>query len=278
MGRAWDAVFRLYPKVVPANNPFRGVELEHGQGTARPASRAEAHALHAALVAAGEPHLAAVPLICFEWHQRPENVLAGHLTWANYRPSDRANTVRIEHHKTGALVDLPLMDRDGPLFPELTDYLDGLERLGVPIVLMKPRWLHGAKVATPKPFLLRTARNRVREAARAAKLPDDLTLAACRHGGMTELGDADLTEQGVMALSGHRTPEAARLYLKLTETQRASAARKRRAWVALNAEQDTYKSRNGAPAGESENAAKYWSGQQDSNLRPPAPKAGALPG
>lgn len=71
----------------------------------------------------------------------------------------------------------------------------------------------------------------MRDAARAAKLPDHLTLAACRHGGLTELGDAELTEQGVMALSGHRTPEVARLYVKRTETQRASAARKRRAWV-----------------------------------------------
>ncbi|WP_024275712.1 MULTISPECIES: hypothetical protein [unclassified Hyphomicrobium] len=26
-------------------------------------------------MAAGERHLAAVPLVCFEWHQRPENVL-----------------------------------------------------------------------------------------------------------------------------------------------------------------------------------------------------------
>ena len=32
-------------------------------------------------------------------------------------------------------------------------------------------------------------------------------MTACRHGGMTELGDAELTEQGVMSLSGHRTPE-----------------------------------------------------------------------
>lgn len=71
MGRARDAVFRLYPSVVPLNDPFKGVELEHGKGTERPASRAEAYALHHALIAAGEPHLAAVPLICFEWHQRP---------------------------------------------------------------------------------------------------------------------------------------------------------------------------------------------------------------
>ena len=48
---------------------------------------------------------------------------------------------------------------------------------------------------------------------------------------MTELGDAELTEQGVMSLSGHRTPEAARGYIKKTDTQRLSAARKRRAWV-----------------------------------------------
>lgn len=255
MGRAWDAVHRLYTTVVPSNNPFKGVELEHGKGTERPASRAEAYALHQALIAAGEPHLAAVPLICFEWHQRPENVLAGHLTWADYRPGDRPNAVRVLHHKTGAIVLLPLSDRDGPLFPELTEYLDSLERLGVPIVLMMPKRLHGAKVATAKPFLLRTARNRVRAAARAANLPDDLTLASCRHGGLTELGDAELTEQGVMALSGHRTPEAARLYVKRTETQRASAARKRRAYLALNAEQEVDESRKKAPAAESKNGA-----------------------
>ena len=48
---------------------------------------------------------------------------------------------------------------------------------------------------------------------------------------MTELGDAEMTEQQVMALSGHRTPEAARLYIKRTDAQRIIAARRRRAWV-----------------------------------------------
>jgi hypothetical protein len=88
---------------------------------------------------AGELHLAAVPLICFEWHQRPENVLAGHLTWADYKPPERPNAVRVFHHKTGEVVSLPLLDKNVLLFPELTAYLDNLERLGVPIVLMRPK-------------------------------------------------------------------------------------------------------------------------------------------
>jgi hypothetical protein len=47
-----------------------------------------------------------VPLVCFEWHQRPENVVAGRLTWGDYKRSDRPNWVRIEHHKTGEQVDM----------------------------------------------------------------------------------------------------------------------------------------------------------------------------
>jgi hypothetical protein len=48
---------------------------------------------------------------------------------------------------------------------------------------------------------------------RLAGLGKHVTLDACRHGGTTELGNAELAEQGVMALSGHKTPQAARLML-----------------------------------------------------------------
>ena len=55
-------------------------------------------------------------------------------------------------------------------------------------------------------------------------------------------GDAELTEQGIMALSAHSTPDAARAYVKKTERQRLAAARKRRAWV--EQEQNEAKSQN----------------------------------
>jgi integrase len=176
----------------------------------------------------GEAHLGAAALICFEWLQRPENVLDGKITWADFRPPDRPAHVRVLHHKTGEVVWMPLEDADGPLYPELEIYLADLPRRGLPIVLTA-----GAR-GPARPFSKVHAQRRVRQAREAAGLGSHVTLDACRHGGMTELGDADLTEQGVMTLSGHKTPQAARLYVKRTERQRMSAARKRRQWVEAN--------------------------------------------
>jgi hypothetical protein len=148
-------------------------------------------------------------------------VLAGHLTWSDYRPAQRPNAVRVLHHKTGEIVWLPLVAQTGePLFPELSAYLDALDRLGVPIVLMQPKPLGAQTPGPAKPFLLRTARTRVCRVAKKAGLPNWLTLAACRHGGLTVLGDAELTESGIIALSGHRTADAARGYVERTEVQR----------------------------------------------------------
>jgi len=225
MRRAWKVVHRLYPKVVPAQNPWVGVILDGGKQEIVPATREEAFALSSAIAAEGHPHLAAVPLICFEWLQRPENVLAGHLTWSDIRPSAHPRHVRIDHHKTGEKVLQPLEDAQGPLFPELEAYLGSLLRIGILVVLTP------GERGKPRPYSESYARRIVRQARRRAGLAEHVTLTACRHGGMTELGDAEMTEQQVMALSGHRTPEAARLYVKRTEAQRVIAARRQRAWV-----------------------------------------------
>jgi hypothetical protein len=265
MRHAWNVVYGLYPKIVPHPNPFESVtfaRLNHDpENKARAASWEEAIALHRPLIAIGEPHLAAAPLICYELHQRPENVIeakkkgkAGErlpdLTWAHWRPSDRPNYVRVVHGKTKKMVPTPLMDGDRLFFPELTTYLDQLERLGLPIVMMRPR-----RVGPATPFKMRDARRRVRLAANAAGLPKDLTLEACRHGGLTELGDADVSEQDGMATTGHSNPDVFRGYRKKTEIQRLRALRKRRAWRQADraaSEQTGAKSQNGAPTVESE--------------------------
>jgi hypothetical protein len=215
-------------------NPFADVERVRSTGTTLPASREHAYALAEALAKLGHVVLGAVPLISFEWLQRPENVLAGHMRWSDYRPPEQPNAVRIDHHKTGAKVWQPLEDSRGRFYPDLEDYLKRVPRIGLPIVLLQPQ--RGPKseetgARAPRLYSLEHARHLVQEARALAKLPKHVTMAACRHGGMTELGNANLTEAQIMALSAHETPQAARLYVKKTDEQRLAAARRRREHV-----------------------------------------------
>jgi hypothetical protein len=95
----------------------------------------------------------------------------------------------------------------------------------VPIILLN------AVRGGVRPYSESYADHLVQKARKLAGLPDHITLASCRHGGMTELGDAEITEQGIMALSGHRTPQAARVYVKRTERQRLAATAQRRRFL-----------------------------------------------
>lgn len=127
----------------------------------------------------------------------------------------------------------PLSDEEGEFCALLTEYLDKLERLGIEIVLFRP---------------IVNRFKGTRGPARAAGLPDWLTLDACRRAGLNEIADSDLTETQEMAMSGHTTPNAKRRYIKRSEAQRLIAARKRRTWIAeQDQERKEERTRNTAP-------------------------------
>ena len=65
-------------------------------------------------------------------------------------------------------------------------------------------------------------------------LPATFTLDACRHGGMTELEEAELTDGQGRALSGHRTRRAYEGYAKRTLERALPATRKRYAHAIAN--------------------------------------------
>jgi hypothetical protein len=123
--------------------------------------------------------------------------------------------VFVRHPKTGEKGWLPLSDAKGELYPEITAYLADLPKLGLPIVLTK------GERGPARPYSDEFAQRRVREARKFAELGAHATLDACRHGGMTELGDAGATEAETMASSIHKTPNAARLYVKRTNSSAA---------------------------------------------------------
>jgi hypothetical protein len=55
--RAWDVAHRAHPTVVPATNPFKGLEIEYEPKQNRSATLAELDAFVAAADADGSPSL-----------------------------------------------------------------------------------------------------------------------------------------------------------------------------------------------------------------------------
>ena len=80
-----------------------------------------------------------------------------------------------------------------------------------------------------KPFAQSSVQHIVQRMRKKLKLPAEFTLDACRHGGMTELEEAELTDGQGRALSGHATQQSYEGYAKCNMPRALSATRKRHA-------------------------------------------------
>jgi hypothetical protein len=234
---AWKVVYRLHPglfiKPLTADdvrqqvwNPWEGVAMKRRRKAAKPAATRDAvYAFAWGAVAAGHVDAAAAAVICFEWLQRPENVLAGYVGWNDYRGAKAPNQIRIEHHKTGEMVLHPLEETVGGIrtlfYEEAEDILSKVPRLGLGIVMRdRPKG--------PMKWDIMSMGRLVRGLREQLGLPATFTLDACRHGGMTELEEAELTDGQGRALSAHRS-KAYDGYAKRTEKRALAATRKRHA-------------------------------------------------
>ena len=231
--RAWSVVHRLYPEAFNQDipNPWRGVTKNRRAKAIKPAAtRDQVYAFAKNAIQAGYPEAAAAAVICFEWLQRPENVLAGYIRWTDYRGRDAPTAIQIFHHKTGAVVLHPLQDGDGTLFyGDAEEVLAKVPRRGVPMILHETR--EKTEPGIPKPTKLYSASGMaklVRRLRNDAQLPPSFTLDACRHGGMTELEEAELTDGQGRALSAHKS-RAYEGYAKRTMERALAATRKRHA-------------------------------------------------
>jgi hypothetical protein len=190
-------------------------------------TREEVYKFAWAAIEAGHPEAGACAVICFEWLQRPENVLAGCITWPDYRGRQEPNAIKIEHHKTGAVVWHPLEETTTSgvvkFYAEAEAVLAHVPRRGVPLIVKMRR------DGTAELFKPNHMAKLVRKLADSFHLPRIFTLDACRHGGMTELEEAELTTGQGRALSGHRTDRAYEGYAKLTMERALAATRKRHA-------------------------------------------------
>jgi hypothetical protein len=239
---AWKVVHRLYPgqfdRDVP--NPWMGVtKKRRTMATKKAATREQVYVFARKAIELGYGEAAGAAVICFEWLQRPENVLAGFVRWPDYRPAEKPTFLRIEHGKTGAVAWHPLEDEDGaPFYPDAEAVLAQVPRRGVPMILRR------TPSGTFKPYNAMEMARVVRRVRAAAELPKWFTLDSCRHGGMAEIEAAGLTDGQGRALSGHRS-KAYEGYAKRTDDRALIATRRRHQYTA--GEQTGTKFRNEAP-------------------------------
>ena len=88
--------------------------------------------------------------------------------------------------------------------------LTQLPRRGLPMILREVR------DGITKPFSFSGMQKIVHSMRDKIGLPSRFTLDACRHGGMTELEEAELTDGQGRALSAHKSQQAYEGYAKRT--------------------------------------------------------------
>lgn len=260
--KAWRVVHRYFPsefdKQVP--NPWLGVTMKVRAKAEKPAvTRDEVYAFAWGVVDR-YPEIAATAVICFEWLQRPENVVMGHMKWSDYRAPSAPSTIRVVHHKTNKIAPHPLEEETESgvvrFYAEAEEILARLPKLGIQMILRQvgknAKKESGKEGAIPWVYSsLNHAVARLRK--KVEGVPMHFTLDACRHGGMTELEEAELTDGQGRALSLHSTQKSYQGYAKRSQARMLSATKKRHAHVLAEAvakslanEEET-NVRNGAP-------------------------------
>jgi integrase len=181
----------------------------------------------------GLPSLGTAIMLTWEWLQREEHIFTAFML-PHYRPKDRPNEVYVMHPKNGEAVWIPLFDTQGnALFPELMERMDRAkkDRVGGGPFFVRD-WID-TKAGLPLPWVttggdLRHMSRKVKEVLHGAELDPHITFTSFRHGGLTELGDSDLTDAQIRALSRHKSAKVLTRYVKRTERQIIDGTLKRR--------------------------------------------------
>ncbi len=226
-GTAWRRMMPLYPAVFrETGNPWDGVTKRRREKAVKPAVTREAvYRFAEGALAIGRPQCAAAAVLCFEWLMRPRNVSAGLATWSDYRGQIDPGGIRIRHKKNRQTRIHPLefAEQAGGdpvlLYAEAEAILSRVPRWGLSIVAKPDGTVYGETSSRLTQI--------VADVAGKLKMPG-FTLDACRHGGMTELEEAALTDGQGRALSAHQTRSSYSGYAKETRERMLSATLKRR--------------------------------------------------
>lgn len=235
---AWGVARRKLPGIVPAENPFAGVDKEKRQKRETiPATFDELEAFCDAAVAAGKVQLAFAARACCDLLMRPEDVFL-RLGWPHWRPpgqQDRVAGLSTKNHNDDWIKLEGIDPETGEIeifYPELEDYARQLFARGRKgdLMVMRPKTRGKQKPGPDTPYLPYTRRLWAAQTVairEAAGLPKHVTMESFRHLGATELGDVGLPDTYAQALTRHKHRGTLDHYVHRTGRQKEEATRLR---------------------------------------------------
>ena len=140
----------------------------------------------------------------------------------------------IEHGKTDEFAWISLYDHEdgSPLFPTIMERLDRAKmgRTSGPLIFRDHVWRDTGKFEAWDTMVGNGTQfdKTVKQIITAAGLRDELSFRSFRYGGLTELGEAELTDAEITHISRHKNARILRRYLKRSAKLLSNAQRKRR--------------------------------------------------
>lgn len=232
--KAWASAARHRSSQVPAANPFK-VKLRWKHKPTYKPTWDELCTFVEAADKMGRFDIATAAIVVWELHQRPVSVF-GELLLSHYRPDEHPNSIRIYHGKTGEEMWFPLFDsatrgavlQYEELAPRLEELAYRAKQQGREDGLMLVNY--DAKACKFRGWLgkndsLARVNAIVRAIVKVAGLNAKITLEAFRHGGITGMADADMTDAQMRVFTRHLSSQLP-TYIGPTQTQVREGRRK----------------------------------------------------
>lgn len=226
---AWDLLHVIHEDYIPAQNPYAKLKMAHEDSRETPhATYDELVSIVSAAIAMGETGMAFGIRLIWDFHIRADEVFCTSL-FDHWRPADQPSMLRVGSDKNNNALWQPLDDpmTDETMFPELEALYRMLPYSGGALCqreLRRGRRVYDGEWQGIKYNNANKIFNRIRAKAGVSA---NISLSSIRHGGLTELGNANVSRDLIKSRSNHKQASTLDRYVHSNVDQAAEAQRMR---------------------------------------------------
>lgn len=226
---AWDLLHVIHEDYIPAENPYAKIKLaRHSSKETVPATYSELMTAVSAAISLGEIGLAFGIRLVWDFHMRGSEAF-GVAGFHHWRPINRPSCLLVSSSKTGNPLWQPLDDPEtgDSMFPELEALYKMLPYSEGKLCQRERQRGRTVYAGDWQPMTYNNANKVLGRIAKKSGLGDHIRIGAFRHGGLTELGDANVSRDLIKSRSNHKQVSTLDRYVH-TNIEQAVKAQKLR--------------------------------------------------